>query len=248
MKIAQITDLHIDLNGEFPFNIDVRKNFLDILEMVVKSSPDHLVVSGDLCVDKGLEKIYYWIKSHLDQLPFPYEIMSGNHDNSSVMAHVFEREHLLNDGEFYFAKRLGRTHCLFLDSAKGYHSENQLKWLKRQLKSNTEDLIVFIHHPPVKAGVPFMDNKYPLQDMEALQNIFFNYPHQITVFCGHYHVEKTIVLNNITVMITPSCFFQINQSSEAFAVDHHRIAMRSIEIGDGLLRSTVRYLDGNSVA
>jgi len=247
MKIAQITDLHIDLDGQYPFNIDVRKNFLDILELAVKESPDHLVVTGDFCVDKGLEEIYLWIKSHLNQLPFSYDIIAGNHDDSVMMAHVFELEHLLNDDELYFAKKIGRTHCLFLDTSKGFHSENQLKWIKRQLKSNTENLVVFMHHPPLKAGIPFMDEKYPLQDMHAIQKIFFSYPHNISVFSGHYHIEKTVVHKNITLMVTPACYFQISQKSAEFSVDHHRIGMRMIELEGGMVCSTVRYLDGNSV-
>jgi len=248
MKIAQITDLHIDLDGEYPFNIDVRKNFLDILELVVKEAPDHLVVTGDFCLEDGLEEIYLWIRSPLELLPFSYDIIAGNHDNSVIMANTFELEHLLKDDEFYFAKKIGRTHCLFLDTSKGFHSDNQLKWIKRQLKSNTADLVVFMHHPPLESNVPFMDKKYPLQDMEAIQKIFLNYPHNITVFSGHYHVEKTVIHKNITLMITPACYFQINQNTDEFSVDHHRIGMRLIELDGGMICSTVRYLDGNSVA
>jgi len=247
MKIAQITDLHIDLNGEFPLNIDVRKNFLDILELAVKESPDYLVVTGDICYDVPIEELYVWVRAQLDQLPFPYEIIAGNHDDSVMMAEAFELEHFLKDGEFYFSKKIGRKHCLFLDSSKGAHSDNQLKWLKRQLKSNTEDIVIFMHHPPFKAGIPFMDQKHALKDMEAIQPIFLNYPHNITVFCGHYHIEKTIVYKNVTLMISPSCFFQMSQNSSEFSVDHHRIGLRMIYTDGGLLSSTVRYLDGNSV-
>ena len=102
-----------------------------------------------------------------------------------------------------------------------------------------------MHHPPMEAGVPFMDGKYPLQDMEAVQAVLFEHPHRIAIFCGHYHVEKSLQLRNLNVFITPSSFFQIDQFSPEFKVDHHSIALRVIDVVGGQLRTTVRYLRGN---
>jgi 3',5'-cyclic-AMP phosphodiesterase len=245
MKFIQITDLHIDQSGECPFNIDVRKNFFDVLDAIITEEPDHLIITGDLCYRDGDKKIYKWIKTQLDALPFPYEIIAGNHDDSVMMANVFDRGHLLNGTEMYFAKKWAKQPCLFLDSAVGKHSDNQIKWLKRQMKNCRGQLLIFMHHPPFKAGAPYMDNNYALQDMHILQALFEEFPHQISVFCGHYHIEKTVVYKNVTLFITPSCFFQIGQTLDAFSVDHHQIAYRIIDIEKGILRTTVRYLQGN---
>ena len=244
MRIVQMTDLHIDLEDSFPFDIDVRNNFRQILEAALSFKPDHLVVTGDLCYRDGDEAIYEWIFDQLDQQPVPFDILAGNHDDAGMMAKIFQRSHLLNEGEFYYARKLGKNHCLFLDSARGQHSPQQLKWLERQLRQANAPVIVFMHHPPAKAGVPFMDNKYPLQDIEAVQKVFFNHPHPINVYCGHYHVAKTITINNLTIQITPSCFFQIDQQHEDFKVDHHRVAFRIIDIDKDCIFSTLRYLEG----
>ena len=90
-----------------------------------------------------------------------------------------------------------------------------------------------------------MDNRYPMQYVEPVQKIFFDHDANVHIFCGHYHVEKTIRLKNITVHITPSCFFQIDQESAEFKVDHHRIGYREIVLDNQMLSSTVRYLDGS---
>ncbi len=248
MKFIQITDLHIDQPGECPFGIDVRKNFLEVLEAIVLEQPDQLVVSGDLCYKDGDEKIYRWIKAQLDELPFPYEVIPGNHDDSLLMAEVFELTHLVNDDELYFAKKWSKEPCLFLDSAPGELSKNQKKWLQRQLKICQTNLLIFMHHPPFVSGVPYMDNNHAFRDMEELQDLFEEFPNQISIFTGHYHVEKTLVRNNVTLMITPSCFFQIGQSLDAFSVDHHRIAFRIIDLEKGGVSSTVRYLPGNKTS
>ena len=244
MKIIQITDLHIDVEGESPFDIDVRKNFLKIINKIKRLEPDHLVISGDLCYRDGDENIYDWIKQVVDSTDISYSVIAGNHDDSALMAKAFELEHLLTDDELFYAKKIGKSTFLFLDSSKGYHSVKQLNWLKRQLKNAKRDMFIFMHHPPILAGVPFMDGRYALQDIKAIQDIFFSYPKNINIFTGHYHVEKSIRINNLLIQITPSLFFQIDQESEDFKVDHHHIALREIEIDNNHFTSTLKYFSG----
>ena len=245
MKIIQITDLHIDKENEFPYDIDVRNNFKRILRAARQAKVDHLVVSGDLCCDEGDEKIYIWIRELLDLSRIPYDIIGGNHDDTVMMANIFQLQHLLIDDEMYFAKKIGKATCIFLDSSKGFHSEDQLKWLKLQLNNSSGEIIIFTHHPPVIAGVPFMDNKYPLQNIAEIQKVLFSHRGFIHIYCGHYHVEKTIQVKNILTQITPSCFFQIDQNEDDFKVDHHSIAYRLIDLSNNSLKSTVKYFRGS---
>ena len=247
MKIIQITDLHLDRKGKTPYGIDVRKNFTDIMREVRSEQPDHLVISGDLCFDKGEKKIYEWVRNILDLQDFSYSLIAGNHDDPILMAEVFGLEHLLTDDEIFFAKKIGKSTCLFLDTAKGFHSENQLKWLRRQLHNHKRELIIFMHHPPFKIGMPFMDKKHGHKDMKTITSLLSKYSNNITVFCGHYHIEKTIRYKNILLQITPSCFYQLDQSSPEFKVDHHRIAMRIIQPKTRRISTSVRYFEGNKL-
>lgn len=242
MRIVQITDLHIGQEGEDTFGVDVRKNFLKIIDAVTKLQPDHLVVSGDLCYRVGELAIYQWIKNHLDGLNLPYDLISGNHDDPVLMANVFALEQELKKGELYFTKKVGTYTVLFMDTTTGWVSDEQLRWLGAQLGQLNERAIIFMHHPPLSGGVPFMDQEHALKNKEAVQEILFQHPYQICIFTGHYHVEKTITKQNVTVQITPSCFFQIDQHSSEFKVDHHRIGLREITLENGTLMNTVRYL------
>jgi len=244
MRLIQITDLHISVEDDFPYTIDVRKNFLKVLRAAKALQPDHIILTGDLCFDDGDESIYLWIKKHIDRTKIPYSVISGNHDNSDILAKAFGVEQFLTDGELYYAKKIGKKICLFLDSSRGFHSIVQQKWLKRQMQSAKEDIVVFMHHPPFKVGVPFMDNKHALQDMKAIQKIMHNYDHNVTVFCGHYHVDKTIHSKNVMLQITPSCFFQIDQNAPEFKVDHHQIAFREIKFENQYVSTTLKYFTG----
>lgn len=246
MKIVQITDLHVAGENDVTNGVDVRRNFLDVLKAARNASPDLLVLSGDLCYNQADEGIYAWIRSHLDFIKIPYAIIAGNHDNSEVMAKAFNLEHLLVSGELYYKRETKTNSLLFLETSTGYVSEEQLIWLEHELAQLEKDSVIFMHHPPVIAGVPHMDNNFPLHNMEVLQEVLFRVPHHLSIFCGHYHVERTLCLKNLTVHITPSTYFQIDWRHEEFKVDHLRIAMREIEIHpNGTVASTVIYFEGN---
>ena len=105
---------------------------------------DHLVVSGDLCFDVGEVEIYEWVRDQLDLTRIPYDVIGGNHDDAMMMAEVFGLQHLVTEDELYFAKKLGKATCLFLDSSRGFHSENQLKWLDRQLKNGNDNFVILL--------------------------------------------------------------------------------------------------------
>ncbi len=244
MKIVQITDIHIDHPDENPFRIDVRRNFQHVLKAARAVDAEYLVITGDLCFAEGVADIYQWVYEQLEAQDIPYDIISGNHDNTRLMAKVFQREHMISGDELYYARMLNKRLCLFLDSSKGKHSDNQLKWLKRQLKNADGPVIIFTHYPPMLAGVPFMDKKYALQDRVRLQKILQSYSSNLMIFCGHYHVEKTLLYENMIIQITPSCFFQIDPAEEDFKVDHHRIAFREINNQNGTISSNVKYLNG----
>ena len=244
MKIIQLTDLHLELKEETAFGVDTRANFLKILDVILKCRADHLIITGDICFQEGDQEIYDWLKDQLDQQPMSYDLIPGNHDSSVQMAHTFGYDALLRNEEFYYAKRLGKSCCIFLDSSRGEHSKAQLNWLERQLKQFDQQVLVFMHHPPVEGGVPFMDSKYPLRDREKVMEILQSHPFPVAVFCGHYHADKTILCGNVMVQITPSCFFQIDSQYEDFKVDHHQIAFREIIIEEDLVRSELRYTEG----
>ena len=120
-------------------------------------------------------------------------------------------------------------------------SREQWSWLEMHVKTAPK-LIIFMHHPPVNANVPFMDNDHAFSEQSKFQELLAQRNDSVEVFCGHYHVDKSISRGNLHVHITPSCFFQIRDDIIEFGVDHHRIGYRVIEIDDGAVFHGVRYL------
>lgn len=246
MLILFITDLHTCAEGEFPHNIDLRQNFLDILRATSRHNYDFLVVGGDLCFSDGNLDIYRWQKHYLDLLKKPYFIIPGNHDDQILLNQVFPQFALTGDSEIYYQYQIREKTILFLDTARGFTSKTQKTWLRSQLQRlNNQRTTIFMHHPPMLMQVPHMDKKYALQDRDEILGILEETPGQKDLFCGHYHVSKHGSKDQVSIHITPSLFFQIDQFDEDFAVDDLRIGYRLIRITDQNVLSSVHYLNGN---
>ncbi|MEL6945345.1 MAG: metallophosphoesterase [Bacteroidota bacterium] len=247
MDIVLITDLHVCKEGEDSYGVDVRKNFLCILEAIKKEQADYLIVNGDLCLNQGEVDIYKWIKHHLDESSIPYYLTVGNHDDGQMMADIFGLKQCFKNDSLYFSQLFGNWKGIFLDTSPRFVSKEQLIWLEEELQSTEQPIIIFMHHPPIVSGVKFMDENHALHNMKEVQEILTKDSRSIPIFSGHYHVDKTVCMNNLTLQITPSCYIQIAQTPPTFTVDHYNIAYRKIKLLKGGWKSTVRYLEGNKL-
>lgn len=246
-RIIHVTDFHIGGEDQYPFGVNLRANFLSTLTDIERMNPNLVVMTGDFCLKEPREDVYSWIRHQVDSIGIPFEIIGGNHDNISMMTTGLLDEDLSNDqSEYYFSDELEGHNILYLDSASGTISQEQLEWIEEEVRRAAGNgLLVFIHHPPVLAGVPHMDRQYALENNQSLLEIFDQHDAPVQVFCGHYHVDRTVVWKNVMVHITPSLYIQIFPYVEEFAIDHYQIGYRVIDFAEGTLRHSVRYLPGN---
>ena len=243
-----ITDLHTGQEGELAHNIDLRQNFADTLTAITKQPYDYLVIGGDLCLFEGNAQIYQWQKEQLDRLAKPYFIIPGNHDDTIILSEMFSHLPLVGEAEIYYEVLIDGQTFLFLDTARGVTSDLQKSWLQERLANcQAERLTIFMHHPPVLMGVPHMDQRHALKDRDEIIEILNQTKTHKDIFCGHYHVQKSVFMDRISIHITPSLFFQIDQLKEEFGVDHLNIAYNVIEIRSDRMTTSIHYLPGNLV-
>ena len=242
MKIVQLTDLHLAAEGVHPFEVDTRQHFLNALQKTRALQPDLVVITGDFCYVEDDPEVYAWVKSRLDFFEFPYAVIPGNHDRGASLAKTFGIDKWLIEEELFYKQVYGQETLLFLDTAIGVVSERQLEWIANEMQIIQGRVVVFMHHPPVFGGVPYMDKHHALKNRDTLLQIFTNQVNPTAIFCGHYHVDKTIQSGNVTTYITPSLFFQIDQHEADFKVDHRRVGIREIILSPTSIHSTVHYL------
>ena len=243
MQIAQITDIHIGHAGELHHGIDARAQFVQVLNQVNDIAPDAIVISGDLCFREPLDDTYQWIGQQIERCACPVIIMAGNHDNQTVLQRHLPCSYHADTNEIYEATHWDGIPVLFLDTARAVISEKQMQWMAGLLDGDLAQAIIFMHHPPLYCGVPHMDGKYAFQSIPAIQEFFTAFSGHLQIFCGHYHVERSIQVANQSIHITPSTFFQIDATRVEFHVDHHRPGYRIIELdARGAIDSTCHYL------
>lgn len=242
MKIIQLSDSHIGRETDVTSGIDVRRNFEFLLEKVVKEKPDLLVHTGDICYETPEENIYNWAKKKLITTNLPFSIIAGNHDDSAMMCNIFYQKP--NIREYYYTLTFQNNKLIFLDTCNGDMSDEQYYWLEIEIKS-TNNIIIFMHHPPIKMGVPFMDNKYAFKSSEKFCKLFDTITRPITIFCGHYHHERTVRRHPLEINICPSTYYELNDFNENFAISNDHIGYRVINIDNfGNVTSATKYFKG----
>ncbi len=242
VRIAHITDLHISEDGSLFRDIDVRNNFLEVLESALRFVPDVIVLGGDLAADKGELGAYRWIKEVLAEQSSSCLIVPGNHDVLPNLEKVFNIKNSRQQSQD-FVCHYEELVVLGLDSSKGVITSQQLDWFHESLKSLEKDAILFIHHPPIDCGCTFMDSRYALTNRKDVFQLVSECPQIAAVFCGHYHTEKTIIQEGKQVYLTPSTAMQISQTSSSYEPESLRPGWRLIEWTPSKLSTRVIYLD-----
>jgi 3',5'-cyclic-AMP phosphodiesterase len=250
-RVAQVTDPHLGQDGELPRGVDVTANLRTVLKDLGAAGVDHVVVTGDICYDRGDPDIYRRARDILDETGIPYSVLPGNHDNPGMLAEAFGISPRGVPGRVYYTLRLGPVEALVLDTAPDFLDPDQCRWISQEIARIDEQkrisgqsvqipVPVFMHHPPVTAGVKFMDAFYPLKN----PGDFFRAAgdRSIVVFCGHHHTERTVIRDRVTVQITPSTFYQLDPENREFSVESLEIGWRLIDVSVTGIRSSVRWL------
>lgn len=119
--------------------------------------------------------------------------------------------------------------------------EEQYLWIAEQMENPEQSPTVFMHHPPVLCGMPFMDTNYPLADRERIQDLLFGRGNCRAVFCGHYHTEMAVMRNPCPVFVTPATWYQLRQDTHDWNIEHTSPGYRIIDITRDHIRTSVRY-------
>jgi 3',5'-cyclic AMP phosphodiesterase CpdA len=159
MLIAQVTDLHLHADPAHP-NLARLVRVLEHL-LTLQARPDLLVLSGDLA-DDGAPESYRHLQAALARWPGPVRLALGNHDSRAHFLDVFGAAHA--DGGFVQGRTaLDGLQVIVLDSLEegrhgGAFCEARAQWLCQVVQDSAgAPLLVFLHHPPVDVGLPWID-------------------------------------------------------------------------------------------
>ncbi len=148
-------------------------------------------VTGDLVRD-GEPAAYARLRAMLEGLPWPVHLLLGNHDDRGAFRDAFPEAPLDEAGFVQQALPTPAGTCLMLDThapgrPEGELCVRRLGWLAARLADSAGPVLLFLHHPPLPVGIPFMDG-IGLRNADALWEVLA--PHRARVrhiFHGHLH-------------------------------------------------------------
>lgn len=234
-KIAHITDLHLDESFPFKDKTAARKRFDKVLESIIANGINHVICTGDIGENEGIPYFFDQLKK------MDLSITLGNHDSFEKITPYYGSGADYDSEKIYKSEIEGHFKFIYLDSATGTVDTRQLEWLKEELKASTP-IVIFMHHPIIGLDLK-VDEIGKLKNRDALISILEAVPNSITVYCGHYHMESTLVHQNITQHITPAVAFQIEKDPSEIKIDTTTTGYRVLRLENGQLSSEVIILN-----
>lgn len=209
------------------------------------------VVTGDLVRD-GEPAAYARLRETLDGLPWPVHLLLGNHDDRDTFRDAFPAAPLDENGFAQQAFPTPAGTCVMLDTLapgrpEGELCPRRLRWLATRLAETTEPVVLFLHHPPLPVGMPYMDS-IGLRDADGLWEVLV--PHRARVrhmFHGHLHRPIAGSWRGIPLSSLRGTAFGVTlgQNPGKTAVSHAESSSYALAraLGDDLVVHTVELPD-----
>ena len=210
--IAQMTDIHIGFApDEKPEELNLTR-FRATLARLIEgpNRPDMLVLSGDI-TDHGDAESFATTVELLRDCPFPVLPMVGNHDSRAGLLGAFSQVQATDGGflQYVIEAPLGlRIICLdTLEDGRhgGAFCEARADWLAARLAEAPDaPTLIFMHHPPVVAGIDWMDPAPNEPWIIRLRDVLTGQSQVQAIHCGHLHRPITTQFAGIPLGVTPS--------------------------------------------
>ena len=212
VRIAQISDLHIKPPGSLAYGrVDTAK----ALERCVAAlnefnpAPDFVVISGDLA-DTPTAGEYQYLKQLLAPLKLAFASVPGNHDSRELMRTAFpSAAYAAASGPLNQTIEIGELDLLLLDSSvhgkpHGELDGSTLRWLDATLAASPDrPALLFLHHPPFKAGIWHMDRQN-LLNAGDLAAVIRRHPRVQLIGTGHIHRAALTLFAGVPTTICPA--------------------------------------------
>ena len=228
-NLIQLSDLHLVPPGKLTSKVLDTNAILEETINEILSKKDYfgqidgLVVTGDVSDDGSMES-YLSAYEKLSKLNVPILVIPGNHDLRDPMRKVFHEnvQFSKNSSQFDWVFEFDETLIIGLDTLVegenfGFLEEKSLDFLSHQLSNSSgSDLVLLIHHPPIKTGIYFMD-QIGLTNTSDLSECLKATNRPIKILCGHVHGVYHGLLDIHPVVSAPSICSAFEFNRQEFA-------------------------------
>lgn len=221
LKFAQVSDVHysnFEKDTSFKLLSTTGQLLADAVTQI-NNTPniDFVMFTGDMVNKPKQDQLLAFIK-YANMLTVPWYAILGNHDVS--FDKTFTKRlcfDILNghNPNFHFTKSyysfvpkkgykvIGLDTIIdYKVTSQGEVSEEQLKWLKKELDCSRGDIVLIFTHVPLIE--PFPSENHRLKNSYDVKLLLKKYDNPIIVCSGHYHATKIFQEYNVLYISTPS--------------------------------------------
>lgn len=247
LRVLHLTDPHLFADPDGALRGAVTRSTLSNVLAHYKAGSwqaDLVVVTGDLIQDDSVDA-YEHFRQLLTRLQMPVYCLPGNHDVRALM------QQALAGPPFYYCESVERDGWLIAcvdscvtDDAGGSVIEAEFQRLERQIAATSAaNVMVCLHHPPVRMGSKWLDTVGLDNGDEFLQRISASGKVRLAIF-GHVHQQYEADHSGVRIIATPSTCRQFAIGSDEFAVDDNPPAYRRINLhADGRFESELVWVE-----
>ena len=218
MLIAQISDLHISVEGKKAYGIaPMSENLARCIDHInqLEPRPDLVLVTGDITNSGALAEAEHAAQL-LAKLELPYYIIPGNHDDGSHLRTAFSQEACPSASEqfIYYVIERPDLRLIAMDTTKpgepgGRICTNRAAWLNKSLsQAPSQPTLIFMHHPPLRFGVLETDED-GFEGADLLADVVSKYTNVERIICGHIHLQAFAKWSGTVVSTAASMGMQL---------------------------------------
>ena len=217
MLIAQITDLHVQEPGAGKVvGVDNNECLAAAIQKIDTLSPraDAMIITGDLA-SRGWPTEYETLAHLLKPLEIPCYLLPGNHDERDALRQEFGQMPYIPRADKFLQYVVEDYPVRFiaLDTTVADHHHGELcslrlAWLEERLQeAPKKPTMIFMHHPPIRVGIDWVDGIGLLSGAAELARIVHRHPQVRGIHCGHIHRSIQANLGGTPVGVAPgTCF------------------------------------------
>jgi 3',5'-cyclic AMP phosphodiesterase CpdA len=227
VNFLHLSDIHIpEKQGDLWFGVDPCKKLEKLIELVRKLefNPSFTVITGDIS-HTGTIKSYNLAKRYIDELrrlAGPIFPTMGTHDNRKNFSNILlEKPSPQHEPPCYYSQTIEGLHVIAMDShtpgsKMGGFNEEQLDWLKVELREHrAEPAIIAFHEPIFFFGELGMFNKVSASRFKEI----ISEGNVLAVLSGHIHCPLFTVVDGVHYVQAGSPLWE-NSFNETGTVTH----------------------------
>ncbi|MBT9382843.1 phosphodiesterase [Pseudooceanicola sp. CBS1P-1] len=195
MKIIQLTDTHLMPPGSPAYHMDPEAQLRAALADITArhGDADLLVITGDLC-NHGDPEAYALLRDLLADLPFPVQLLLGNHDDRPNFIAAFPKHPLDANGYVQDWRDTPFGRLIFLDThgagvIGGIFDADRMEFLDDALRgAGALPVTVFVHHPPIGDGIRHFRDISLHDEGRLIARLAAHGPGVRHIVFGHIHI------------------------------------------------------------